>query len=125
MDITKIDKNFIQTEVTQKSGKAFCIPCKPFVVCGGWFEENKGFIKMPTHLADQISEGVSWGSRCTSGVRILFATDAKTIKLSAKLYAKALMNHMTLVGSSSFTLCEDVSGVEKFAGNFIPSLDKK
>ncbi len=123
MDITKIDKNFIQTQVTQESGSIFILPCKPFNLYGGWFEEGKGFLKMPTQIAEQISPGVAWGSRCTAGMRILFSTDAKFIKLSAKLYAKCLMNHMALVGSAGFTLCEDVNGKEKFAGNFVPSLD--
>ena len=88
MDITKIDKNFIQTQITQENGRVFTLPCKPFAIFGGWFEKEKGFLKMPTQIAEQISAGVAWGSRCTAGVRILFSTDAKFIKLNAKLYAK-------------------------------------
>ena len=123
MDITKIDKNFIQTQITQENGRVFTLPCKPFAIFGGWFEQEKGFLKMPTQIAEQISAGVAWGSRCTAGVRILFSTDAKFIKLNAKLYAKCLMNHMAMAGSAGFTLCEDVNGEEIFVGNFIPSLN--
>ena len=125
MDITKIDKNFIQTEVTKQGGSVFNIPCEPFTLCGGWYDENKGFIKMPYDISSKISLGVEWGSRCTAGVRLLFCSDAKTIQLKAKLFDKCLMNHMPLVGSAGFTICEEQNSVEIFVGNFIPSLDTK
>ena len=39
MDITKIDKNFAQTEITQYNGQVLTMPCKPFTLYGGWFED--------------------------------------------------------------------------------------
>ena len=123
MDITKIDKNFAQTEITQYNGQVLTMPCKPFTLYGGWFEDGIGFIKVPLDKAEKVSPGVLWGSRCTAGVRILFSTNAKIFKLTAKLFAKCLMHHMALTGSSGFTLTEVVGQKEVFVGNFMPSLN--
>ena len=84
MDITKIDKNFLATAVTEINGEFFTLPCKPFTVYGGWYDRDYGFIKVPLDIAKSASDTVLWGSRCTAGVRALFSTNSKRIKLLAK-----------------------------------------
>lgn len=123
MDITKIDKNFKQREVTDINGVIYKLPCEPFTVCGGWYDKDFGFIKVPLNIAKEASNTVLWGSRCTAGVRVLFSTNSKSMKIRAEIFQKCLMNHMALTGSASFTLCEVVEEKEIFIANFIPSLN--
>lgn len=123
MKIENIDKNFKIKEITDIDGDVYNIPNEAFYICGGWYENDIGFIKMPLDIANKTSTQVLWGSRCTAGVRALFSTDAKTIKLHATIFQKCLMNHMPLTASAGFTLCKIVNGKEKFVCNFIPSLN--
>lgn len=125
MDITKIDKNFKAQAVGAEASGEYALPCKEFAVYGCWHDEELGFIKMPPELAKQISYGVEWGSRCTAGVRALFSTDSKTLKIKATLYSKILMPHMPLVGSTGFTLCEVEDGKETFVGNLTPPFGRR
>lgn len=123
MKITEIDKNFAEKTLTQTSGTEYKIPCKPFALYGCHYDERYGFIKIDPETAKQISDGVAWGSRCTAGVRLTFSTDSHFLGISAKLYAKCLMNHMPFVGSAGFTLCETIDEAERFIHNFVPDMD--
>ena len=125
MDITKIDKNFKEEKVEVQGGNVYRLPCAPFTLYGGWYEKDYGFLKMPVALAENISAGVAWGSRCTSGMRLLFSTNSNVIKITAKFWQKALMTHMPLTGSSSFALVEVTPGEERLAGLFRPAVDNE
>lgn len=125
MDITTIDKNFKQKEITNFASNVYTFPSEKFPLFGGWFDEEYGFIKMHPDDAKKIAWGVAWGTRCTAGMRTLFSTNSKSIKLTAKLWQKCLMNHMPLVASAGFTLCEIVGKQERFVGNFVPPLQSE
>lgn len=117
-EISDIDKNFKITETTEFSSNVYELPNPLFTIYGGWFDKEYGIIRMPVDIAKTVSDMFAWGCRCTSGVRITFATDSRSIKLICKPYDKVPMHHMTFIASSGFTLCEYVKGKEIFAGNF-------
>ena len=122
-DVSKKDKNFEVTKATDFASNVYKMPHELFTIYGGWFDETYGFVKMPPETAKDVTSGVFWGSRCTAGVRITFATNSYSIKLKCKPYQKAMMHHMAQVASSGFTLCEDVDGEERFVGNFYPPFE--
>lgn len=117
-DISKRDKNFKITETTDFSSDIYEIPNDLFTIYGGWFDKEYGIIRMPVDIAKTVSDIFTWGVRCTSCVRITFATDSDSIKLICKPYDKVPMHHMAFIGSSGFTLCEYVRAKEVFVGNF-------
>lgn len=122
MDITKIDKNFKMNEGAefQSNGNAFNIPCKPFLLKGGFYDEKDGFIRMPLDYAKKVSQSVYTLSSNTAGIRVLFSTNSNIIKIKAKLPYKCVFPHMTPIASMGFTLVEVVDGEEKYVSNFIP-----
>ncbi len=122
-DISKIDKNFEIQQATDFNSNVYKMPHPLFTIYGGWYEEGFGFVKMPPKTAEEVSSGVLWGSRCTSGVRLAFATDSQTIKLTCNPYQKGLSCHMTLLARAGFTLCEQTADGEKFIGNFYPPIE--
>ena len=123
MEITKLDKNFKSKEIESFNSSVYKIPNESFALYGAYYEEEYGFIKMPLSVAEGISPGVLWGSRCTDGTRLLFSTDSKLIEISGALYSKCWMHHMPLIASAGFTLCEVRDGKELFIGNLTPSAD--
>ena len=123
MKIEEIDKNFAAKKAQGVGGNVYKLPCKPFGLYGGYYDEENGFIKMPTDFAYTISEGVGWGSRCGAGIRLTFSTDSKYIKLTAKIFAKCLMYHMPFVGSAGFTLEKRQGKKQTLVCNFTPSFD--
>ena len=57
----------------------------------------------------------------TAGGRLRFSTDSKTLKIVAKWDVKLNMPHMPSLGSSGFTLYEDLpDGSSRFLKSFIP-----
>ena len=47
MDITKFDKNFAAAAVEKDGKRRFDLPCAPFKLYGGMYEEGAGFVRMP------------------------------------------------------------------------------
>ncbi len=123
LDIAKIDKNFEVAKATDFSSNVYELPHPAFTVYGGWYDDEYGFIKMPPKIANDVSSGVFWGSRCTSGVRIAFSTNSDTIKLTCKPYQKGWSGHMTGLARAGFTLCEVTDDGEKFVGNFYAPME--
>lgn len=105
MDITKYDKNFSAATVTSEGKKRYSLPCAPFTVYGGFYDEKTGFVRMDQKAASEVSEGVSFLSKNGAGIRVNFATNSKTIKLIAEESAFSRMRHMALTGSTGFILC--------------------
>ena len=125
MKIEDIDKNFAAKKAQGVGGNVYKLPCKPFGLYGGYYDEENGFIKMPTDFAYTISEGVGWGSRCGAGIRITFSTNSKYLKINSKIFAKCVMYHMPLVGSAGFTLEKRDRKSQRFVCNLTPSFDVK
>ncbi len=58
MDISKYEKNFAADAVEKDGKKCFSLPCAPFKLYGGLYEEGTGFARMPLDVAAGVSEGV-------------------------------------------------------------------
>ena len=74
MDISKIDKNFAVGKVKDDGNmRYYAIPCEPFDLYGVFYEqETERFVRMPSRIADKVSEGVAYLNYNTSGGRIRF-----------------------------------------------------
>lgn len=123
MQITEIDKNFKQNAVVTENGKTYSLPCAPFTLHGGLYEQTDGFVSIPQSIAKTISPAVEWGSKCTSGLRLTFSTDSKILTLEVENRLPIFMNNMTVIGSSGFSLTEKTESGEKFVGMVVPPTD--
>ena len=122
MGIEKIDKNFdLRTKIAVGDVKVYDIPSQNFALYGVYFEERaNAFVRMDTSVAETVSDGVGILSRHTSGGRLCFATDSTTIKIAVEYPVLCAMPHMTLVGSSGFSLFEETDEGERHIANFAP-----
>ncbi len=123
-DIRNIDRNLaITSTVNGKELSFFDTTHAPFRIYGLLREDM--FIRIPQALAASINEGVEWLNHNTAGGRLRFRTDSPIIALRTKMPAKCLMSHMPFTGSSGFDLyVTEVSG-PRYAGSFIPPIDRK
>lgn len=127
MGIEKFDKNFIIEKGNADGKTVYAIPHPAFALHGVFYDkENECFARLPFDVAQTVNEGVTELSRHTSGGRLCFSTDAKSMQITATYRELWIMSHMPLTGSGSFTLCEVVDKKEQFIGNFMPiSTDKE
>ena len=126
MDITKIDKNFVLKNEQHDGMIDYVIPCDPFELYGVVYNENENrFMRMDYDTAKKVGEGVQWLSKCTSGGRICFSTNSKKIELTVKYSTLNKMKHMTLLGSSGFTLIEEGKKGNNPKACFIPEFDSE
>ncbi len=123
MDICKIDKNFKQNVQFSDEGKKYTMPSYPFTVHGGIYDESDGFVSIPVDISKNISEGVVWGSHCTSGIRLTFSTNSTKLVLKVENSMPIFMKNMTFVGNSGFSLVEKNNGKNKFIGIVTPPTD--
>ena len=115
-NIANLDKNFsIESSVNEDNLKFYSVRSAPFRLYG--LEKCDGqFRRMPTEIAEQVSEGVHRLHFNTAGGRVRFATDSSYVAIKAFLPSLCHMSHMALTGSSGFDLF--ANGV--FAGSFAP-----
>lgn len=122
MDISKIDKNFA-TGTFQDEGttRFYNIPCEPFDLYGVFYEkETERFVRMPSEIAENVSEGVSYLNTNTAGGRIRFSTDSEIISLSVTYDHLCEMSHMPVSGSSGFTLLRETDSGFVHVTTFMP-----
>lgn len=120
MDIAKIDKNFKDNAVITEKGRTYALPCAPFTIHGGIYEEEHGFVSIPQNIAKTVSPAVEWGSKCTSGIRLTFSSDSKNLTLEVETDLPIFMKNMTFIGSSGFSLTEKTVDGEVFIGTVTP-----
>lgn len=103
--IESLDKNFSVKKEKNEGMISYSIPNDAFALYGIFYDEKeKRFMRMDYETAGKVSEGVQWLSRCTSGGRLRFYTNAKKMELTATYTDLNKMSHMSLLGSSGFTL---------------------
>lgn len=118
--IEEIDKNFSSRLPVFNNMKTYDIMKPPFRLYG-LMKEERGFCRMPSEIADTVSEGVRALNFNTSGGCLRFKTASRRIILTANLPDVCLMNHMPLTGSSSYDIYCD----NKYCGVFnAPSAEK-
>jgi hypothetical protein len=104
-------------------GKAYYkIPHKSFDLYGIWFDEkNNRFVRMDQDVAKQVSQGVDYLSKNTTGGRLRFSTDAKLIGVRATYDNFCRMSHMAFSGSSGFALLEERENECRIVRTFRPN----
>lgn len=122
MDISKIDKNFATGGFHDEGDmRYYGIPCEPFDLYGVFYEkETERFVRMPSEIADKVSEGVSYLNTNTAGGRLRFSTDSEIIKVSVTYADLCEMAHMPLSGSCGFTLLRETDSGFVHVWTFMP-----
>lgn len=123
MDIAKIDENFSVSETIYRDGmKFYDVTEKPFKIYGLIKpDENCGMFKrMPPEIAEKVSESVRDLNVNTAGGRVRFKTNSPYIAIHAEFPYAGRMTHFAITGSVGFDLYNEVDGVERYAGTFIP-----
>jgi hypothetical protein len=125
--IELIDKNFaVETKVTEPDLKFYDPRKSPFKIYGLYKPETEDVYKrMPTEIANKVSESVATLHKRTAGGRIRFATDSRYIVINAKMPVMSRVPHNPLTGTSSFDLyVDDENGApSRFFKPFIPPYD--
>ena len=123
MDIQKIDPNFQLTKTIVSDGKAtYSIPSGKFSLYGVYYEESsRCFVRMPSKIAENVSEGVAYLARHTAGGRLRFATNSTMLEICVEYEILGLMSHMPLTGSSGFSLFEITENGEKYVDKLTPT----
>ncbi|MCI8331907.1 MAG: hypothetical protein HFE78_03690 [Clostridiales bacterium] len=124
--IEQIDQNFQTNENKIDTDTTFWDSTEaPFRIYGLLTPAQTGgtFLRMPTHIAGAVSDGVSVLNAHTAGGRIRFRTNSPFITIRAKLHRVENMPHMTLCGSAGFDLYYLDKGENRYSGTFIPPRD--
>ena len=120
MKIEEIDKNF-QIEKADADGLTrYAIPHPAFRLYG-IFHNGKQFVRMPSSVAKEVSEGVFWLHGNTAGGRLRFSTDSERIEIDAKWPSLCAMSHMPLSGSGGFALIDETEDEQVCAGGYFPA----
>ncbi len=125
-DISQIDKNFIQNTVVDVENTDFYnVNEPPFSIHGVFYDsENARYARFPFEIAKTINnedDNIEILSYYTAGGRIRFSTNSQAITVMVKYGKLVKMPHMTLVGSSGITICENTPSGEVFCGMFSPT----
>lgn len=101
--------------------KYYDVPHSSFDLYGVLYEENRGFVRLPSTVAQSVSEGVVKFGKHTSGGRLRFSTNSSTFELTVKYDELGFMPHMALLGTSGFMLLEEEDNDEySLAAMFTP-----
>ena len=127
MDISKIDKNFAVETIKKYEDKldAYAIPNSKIDLYGVFYENDK-FVRLPKEVALNTSEGVLRLHSNTSGGRIRFSTNSKTIGIIAKWENRCCFSHMPATGVHGFTLIENLeNGESHHVATFVPPMNSE
>ncbi|MDD6175940.1 MAG: SGNH/GDSL hydrolase family protein [Firmicutes bacterium] len=86
--------------------------------------EHEPFRRIPQQTAQAVNEGVLALHTNTAGGRVRFQTDSACVAIRAKMPEKCLMPHMTFLGSSGFDLYLTEGTACRYAGSFMPPVDR-
>ena len=105
VDISKIDSNFLAgSKITRQDIVWYPIWEAPIRIYGLAHTEPEKFWRLPESLMGEISEGLGYLGRFTTGGRIRFRTDSPFIAFRARSLYSIPMNHMPLTGSAGTDL---------------------
>ena len=116
-DISKIDQNFEVKSTIVRDGLCFYdARALPFVISGLMFN-GEVFHRMPSEIADNVSERVKILNYQTAGGRVRFKTDSKTVAIEVKYNGVSKMPHFAFSGSIGFDLYAD----NVYVNTYMPS----
>ena len=120
-DIATIDKNFSVGATINKEGiKFYDSKCAPFRIFGLMYSEGR-FHRIPTEVAERVSDGVKSLNLNTAGGRLRFRTDSPYVAISVKYTSVGRMPHFAFCGSIGFDLYDG----DRYVKTFVPTVDKK
>lgn len=104
MDITKIDKNFAVSAVSEEGYVYTNIKDHPELLEGlPFYQENGKFYRLPADFTEnEINKGALELGWCTSGACVRFRSDSPEVTVRAKLHRSGDMDHMPRTGSAGF-----------------------
>ena len=118
MRIEDVDKNFAFPSFKDYPITWYDPKEKPFKTYGIFYSEEEGtYRRIPKEIADNVSEGVSWLSKHTSGGRIKFKTNSPWIIIRVVEPYRESMSHMAVAGIFGFSLFVD----KRFRGIYMPT----
>lgn len=118
MRIEDVDKNFAFPSFKDYPITWYDPKEKPFKTYGIFYSEEEGtYRRIPKTIADNVSEGVSWLSKHTSGGRVRFRTNSPWIVIRVVEPYRESMSHMAVAGIFGFSLFVDKS----FRGIYMPT----
>lgn len=95
---------------------------EPFKIYGVKYDKILGrFVRMDSEVAADVSAGVKMLNDNTSGGRVKFVTDSKTVCISADMDNTLLLPHIPLCAQSGFDLYKG----KTFVGTFMPKMNIK
>ncbi len=127
MDFSKIDKNFLSSNISDKTDVEWHdVKDGEFQVYGLYKPfETEGFIRMPREVAKTVSGGVTELNTNTAGGRIRFKTDSPYIALTAAIPTEYRHTGMGLTAADGFDLYVINDGNSSFFGVFPIPFDFK
>ncbi len=120
MDVSKWDKNFLVNDGIPDGLTWFECREKPIQLYGLHINKNGEFQRLPEDVLKEIgNEGYRRFGMCTSGGRIRFRTNSKTVAFRVEISDTVLMPDMPLTGSSG---CDIYIGdsEQRFEGFMFP-----
>ena len=126
-NLNNFDKNLIvDTKLNKNDIKFYSVLDEPFKVYGVTYDHgNKIFKRMPTEVAEKLSEHVMNLYLRTSGGRVRFMTDSPYVVISAKMPAIYRSTHFALNGSAGFDMYITTNCGEKYNNTFQIFVNKK
>lgn len=113
-DISKVDKNFAPPTALKLDNAVFYdVKENPFCLFGIFYADG-AYRRMPTAVAEQISEGMVILHDHTSGGRLRFRTDSPYVAISATMSPGGMLSCTPVSGSMSFDLYADGRFVRNF-----------
>ena len=125
-NIESVDQNFaVAKAVNAPDLELHDVRKPPFRLYGLYNPTTEPIFKrMPTEIAEQVSEGVVHLHKQTAGGRVRFSTDSPYIVIKAVMKSISRMRHMPMSGSTGFDLYLDTPDGESIHyRSFIPAQD--
>lgn len=109
MKAEEIDKNLLQQKVAEEERiEYFSIPNSSFALYGIYYDETeRQFQRMDKKTAERVNELTSILSGRTTGGRLCFSTDAKTLCLKAMYDELVRLSQMPLLSQCGFVLLRE------------------
>ncbi len=124
-NIADLDKNLKVSHTLDPEVKArydfFDPEQAPFKIYGVFREEEK-FVRIPTRVAETVSDGVNVLKDHTAGGRIRFVTDSKSVALLVKCPNNGGMAHFAYAGVCGFDLYGSEGDNMRYFGTFVSPL---
>lgn len=125
ISIAELDKNLAVPKRIDESIRGtlsfFDAEEPPFAI-HGVFREGDGFVRLPKHIAETVSEGVRELNACTAGGRVRFKTNSRHVAVIAACPENAGMPHFAYTGVCGFDVYANYVNSERYFGTIVPPL---